>query len=281
MFTDTTGQDAGWNGAGQFVLRSPDPTFATGVETLASAGYWAETDAGSRFHSVVDAFSADLMWVDALNAFAIAHETDEGTTITFWDKDFGVTPYRPIVVAGPWREGPGLVRRSDGHAIVPPDAACDTVPIDLVRGTRQGRDGPTDLMHFGIDVVQAEGCHTTTRALNALIGFAMPSPVRTIDLIVAGKLIRIDRRSVAEALGFRFLDRRLPVLDGAIPDAELTAGLPAVRAPGRGIGLVMAGKLWLLPSPAVAERNSSPVKDISAAAWDLYQRGPDLLAPPG
>jgi hypothetical protein len=280
MFTDTTGRDVGWNGAGQFVLRSTDPTFGSHVETLSPGGFRSMTDTASRFHSVVDAFSADLMWVDALNAFAIAHETDEGTTITFWDKDFRVTPYRPIVVAGPWREGPGLVRRSDGHAIVPVDAACDTVPIDLVRGTRQGAAGPTDLRHFGIDVVQAEGCHTTSRALNALIGFAMPSPARTIDLLIAGKLVRVDRRSVAEVLGVRFLDHRVPALDGVTPTAELTVGLPAVRAPGRGIGLVMNDKLWLLPSPAVAERNSSPIRDISAAAWDLYERGPDLVAPP-
>ena len=43
----------------------------------------------------------------------------------------------------------------------------------------------------------------------------------------------------------------------------------------------MDGKLWLLPARAVAERDSSPVRDISAAAWDVYERGPDLPAPPG
>lgn len=280
MFTDTTGRDAGWNGAGQFVLRSPLPTFTAAVEALTSGGFRPMSDTGSRFHSVVDAFSADLMWVDALNAFAIAHETDQGTTITFWDKDFRVTPYRPIVVAGPWREGPGLVRRADGHAVVPPDAACDTVPFDLVRATRQGEAGPTDLAHFGLDVVSAGGCGTVDRALSALGGYAMPSPKRTVDLVVSGTVVRIERRSVAEALGVRFLDHRVPVLDAVAPAVELTAGLPAVRAAGRGIGLVINGKLWMLPSPAVAERNSSPITEISAVVWDLYERGPDLVTPP-
>ena len=50
MFTDTTGQAVGHNGAGQFVLRSGDPAFASGVEALTSEGFRA-TGAASRQRS--------------------------------------------------------------------------------------------------------------------------------------------------------------------------------------------------------------------------------------
>lgn len=280
MFTDTSGQATGWNGAGQFVMRSTDPAFGSNVETLTRGGFQEKTDTWSRSYSVVDAFSADLMWVDSLAAFAIAHETDQGTTITFWDKDFRTKPFSPVLVAGPWREGPGLVRRADGHAVVPRDAACDLVAVDLMRATRQGAAGPTDLRHFGVDLVDVGGCARPDRALRTLNGYAMLSSQRTIDLIVDGKVVRIDRRSVAEALAVHILDQRLPVLAEVPVAARLTAGRVAVRAPGRGVGVIMGGRLWALPSEAVAERNSSPIVDISPRAWDFYPRGPDLVAPP-
>lgn len=67
MFTDTTGADAGWNGAGQFVLRSKDPAFGSKVQALERGGFQPVSGTDSRRRkSVVDAFSVDLMWVDAL-----------------------------------------------------------------------------------------------------------------------------------------------------------------------------------------------------------------------
>jgi hypothetical protein len=280
MFTDTTGRGVGSNGAGQFILRSTNPAFVDRVEALTPGGFQAATDTSARFRPVEDAFSADLMWVDTLNAFALAHETAGGTTITFWDKDFRTNPAPEVLIPGPWREGPGLVRRTDGHAVQPAGNQCDGVAIDLVRATREGPNGPTDLRHYGVDLVDLGGCATRERALVTLNGYAMPSPERTIDLIIAGQLVLIDRRSMAETMAVRILDGPVPALATMAPVARITPGLPAVRAPGRGVGLVIDGKLWQLASTVPAERNSSPVVDISPAAWDVYPKGPDLIAPP-
>lgn len=280
MFTDTTGRDAGHNGAGQFVLRAKDPAFARGVEALTPGGFRAVPDTGSRWRSVVDAFSADLMWVDALAAFAIAHETAGGTTITFWDKDFRINPYRPILVEGPWREGPGLVRRADGHAVIPLHTPCETVPIDLVRATREGPAGPTDLKHFGLDLIDVDACATAPRALLTLNGYAMPSPTRTIDLIIAGTIVRVDRRSVAEALATLILNHRIPALDKVPVATHLTPKLPALRAPARGTALLIDNHLWPLSPLTALDRNSSTITDITPTQWDTYDRGVDLVAPP-
>jgi hypothetical protein len=279
MFTDTTGDGTGHNGAGQFVLRSPDATFATDVEALGPDGFEPVDDTKSRGRVVVDAFSADWMWVDSLAAFAIAHETGNGTTITFWDIDFRTNPYEPVLVPGVWREGPGLVRRPDGHAIVSAADPCGTVAIDLVRATRQGRFGPSDLRYFGIDVGGFDACKDRGRALLALDGFAMPSPQRTIDLVVKGALVRIDRRSVAEKLAVRVLDERVPALDKVDVVARLQPGIDAIEAPGRGTGFVLDDKLWQFSSPEVARLNSSAMSRMSDEDWDAYERGPDLDAP--
>jgi hypothetical protein len=280
MFTDTTGKATGHNGAGQFVLRSLDPAFTHDVEALTDDGFRPVQNTSSRARSVVDAFSADWMWVDALAAFAIAHETRDGTTITFWDADFRGHPYDPLLVPGPWREGPGLVRRLDGHAVVSTENPCGKVPIDLVRATREAPAGPSGLRHFGLDAVGFDACGVPARAVLALDGFAVPSPSRTVDLVVAGKIVRFDRRSVAEKLAIRILAKRPESLDQVPVAAHVTPGTPAVQATGRGSGFVLDDKVWPISSPEVAALNSSVAAELSPTQWDGYARGLDLAGPP-
>jgi hypothetical protein len=280
MFTDTTGQHAGQNGAGQFVLRSPDPAFGRDVEALGPDGFVRVQDTTARLRSVVDAFSADWMWVDALAAFAIAHETRDGTTITFWDVGFESHPYHPLLLPGPWREGPGLVRRGDGHAVVSLDNPCGKVAIDLVRATREVRAGPSDLRHFGLDVTDFDACADPGRAVLALDGFAVPSPSRTIDLVVGGQIVRFDRRSVAERLAVRVLAHRPPSLSKVRVAAHVKPGVPVRQAPGRGMAFLMDDKLWSISSPDVATLNSSVVGEATEEEWDTYGLGLDLAGPP-
>lgn len=279
MFTDTTGAVAGWNGAGQFLLRSRSPLFDTGVQALGERGFVPVAGTGGqRARSLVDAFSADLMWVEALQAFAIAHETAGGTTVTFWDREFSTNPYRPVLVPGPWQEGPGLLRLPKGHAPISQSQPCGRVPIDLVRATAIGTAGaPTGLRHFGIDVHAPAACATPERALAVLDGFAMPSPTRTMDLIVEGAIVRVQRRSVAAALARGMLESKPTVLEGVPVAARLTAGVRAVRAEGAGLGLVFdGGVLWPVRADdprQVAALNASPVRTISRAEWDSYPAG--------
>ncbi|WP_199433168.1 beta-xylosidase [Qaidamihabitans albus] len=279
MFTDTTGGAAGWNGAGQFLLRAKDPAFGAGVEALGPDGFAPVSGtAGPRTSSLVDAFSADLMWVAALDAFAIAHQTDGGTTITFWNRDFSATPYRPVVIPGRWQEGPGLLRRPQGHAPVDPLDPCGRVPLDVVHATVIGSaKAPTDLRHFGIDVHGLDACAEPERALAVLEGFTMPSPARTMDLVTGGKVVRVDRRSVATVLATRVLDERLPVLDEVPVAARLASGARAVRAPGLGTGFVLdGGTLWPVTVPEAVERNDSTAEPVSRPEWERYVVGSTL-----
>ncbi|MTD55928.1 beta-xylosidase [Amycolatopsis pithecellobii] len=279
MFTDTSGKDAGWNGAGQFVLRAKDPRFAAGVESLSDNGFTAVTSTTApRTMSVVDAFSAELEWSDALGAFVIAHETQDGTTLTFWNRDFTAHPYRAVVVPGPWEEGPGLVRRPDGHAPASESDPCGRIPVDVIRATRLGEaHAPTDLRHYGLDLTGLTGCADQQRALGVLDGFAMPSPARTMDLVVAGKVVRIDRRSVAEQLATHVLDQRVGALDGAPVAAHLSSGARALEAAGLGLGFLLDdGKLWPVHPASVASLNGSTVELVSAAQWRAHPQAAPL-----
>lgn len=274
MFTDTTGQGAGWNGAGQFVLRSPDPTFRTQVEVLGPEGFAPGGTGGPRARSVVDAFSADLMWVGALGAFAIAHQTEGGTSLTFWDREFRVQPHPSVLVPGPWAEGPGLVRDPLGHSPRSEEDPCERVPIDLVRATRVPA-APTDLVHFGLDLTGTGACADPARVLAALDGYAVPSPQRTVDVVSGGSLLRVERRSVAERIGLRVLDRPVPGLAGVPVSAHLPAGAPAVRN-GPDHAFVLDGRLWTVGDPGVVSANGSTAEAVEPDRWDRYPRGPHL-----
>ncbi|MFC7343748.1 beta-xylosidase [Saccharopolyspora griseoalba] len=264
MFTDTTAPGAGWNGAGQFVIRSRDPEFRTGVQELTARGF--VPDARQRSRSVVDAFSADWAWSPALGAFAIAHQTDRGTQITFWDRDFTHHPYSPVTVPGPWREGPGLVRDASGHLPVDPTDPCGRVPLDVLRATALA-PAPTDIRHYGVDVVDANACADPRDAARALEGFAVPNDVRTVDVIADGRRLRVERRSVAERMATAVLPdspsavERLPVV------AEIRAGAPALRSPSGEVGLLDSrGRLHAVPPDAVAA-NGSRITDVTALRW--------------
>ncbi|MQA62190.1 MAG: beta-xylosidase [Actinophytocola sp.] len=281
MFTDTTGGAAGWNGAGQFLLRSRDPLFGSDVEALGPKGFAeVSSTAAARRSSLADAFSADLMWVEVLDAFAVAHQTGTGTTLTFWDRGFTVNPHPPVTVAGPWREGPGLARTPWGHAPISAGDPCGTVPIDVLRATKNVR-APTGIRHFGMDLTGAHGCADPARALALLEGHAFPSPERTMDLITDGKLVRVDRRSVAVTLARSVLKQRPDPMAELAVDARLTPEVPVLYSPGSGPGVLLDdGRLWPLRDASVADAmaklNGSRAKTVSDHRLASYPAGPTL-----
>lgn len=276
MFTDTSASAAGHNGAGQFVVRARDPDLTADVQVLSRSGFVDFDSAGAaRGRSVVDAFSADWMWVEALGAFAIAHQVEGGTRITFWNRDFTRHPYRPVLVEGRWREGPGLVRGPDGHAPVSGTHPCTSVPIGLLRATTV-TSAPTDIRYFGVDVAAPRGCRSPERAAAVLDGFAVPSPRRTIDLVHDGAIVRVERRSTVEPLARRVLGTRPAALDALPVVATISGRAPALRAPDGTLALLDGrGRRWLVGATSVAA-NDSPVRDVTWRVWRSHETAGDL-----
>jgi hypothetical protein len=85
----------------------------------------------------------------------------------------------------------------------------------------------------------AAACADPNRVLSVLDGVAMPSPMRTMDLVAGGKVVRLDRRSAATELADQVLNQRVPALDRFPVSARLPAAAKAVHAAGRGVGLVL------------------------------------------
>src|SRR5205085_2230886 len=149
MFTDTTGRASGWNGAGQFVVRAKDPVFSSGLQALTDARFAAVSGAKSaRTPSLVDAFRADWMWVDALNASAVAGCPDAQRTAAVLDGYALPSPQRTIdlVVAG------ALVR-------IDRRSVADALAVRILEERPAGADGMHVAAHLapGVAAVQAEG----------------------------------------------------------------------------------------------------------------------------
>lgn len=279
MFTDTTGHDAGPSGNGQFVLRSTDPAFGANVQALTPGGFQpVPSSRAQRLRPVLAGYTADWMWVDALNAYALAMDTAAGTSVTFWDPTFTYQPYDPLTIGGAQMEGPGLVRRADGHAPIDPADPCGRVRFDVERATMGGA-GPNGISHFGLDVHGLDACHTPALAADVLNGFAVPSPDRTTDLVIGGHLVEIERRSVAQAIAVGVLDAAPPGVAGLAVVAALKSGADAVIAPGRPLGMLLSDrKLWPVGPQPLAALNSSTVTTVSPEQYDTYAKGTDLTA---
>lgn len=273
LFTDTTGFAAATNGAGQYVLRSKDPLFINGIESLGPQGFKpVQKTNEARTRSVVEAFSSDWMWIDAASTFAIAHSTDEGTTVTFWNREFTRHPYESVVIPGSWKEGPGLVRTPEGHAPIHPGGPCDKVALDVLRATTNGGSGaPTNISHFGMDALGLNGCATPDEA-KVLNGFSVPSPERTADVVVDGKVVRFERGSAAAKYARGVIGWRPKIVDSFQVAVRVPASVPAVLGPNGLAGLLVNNKLMVIHSLEVAQQNSSEITVVTQEQWDRYER---------
>jgi hypothetical protein len=149
------------------------------------------------------------------------------------------------------------------------------VPIDLLRATRLA-PAPTDVKHFGLDVVGVRACDDPLRAAQVLDGFAVPSPHRTVDVVRDGVRVRVERRSAAREMARTVLDDRITAIDVLPLVGTIKARAPAWRSPRGEVGLLDDNsRLWTV-DPAAAEANGSIPVPVTAPQWGAHSRGGDL-----
>jgi hypothetical protein len=155
IYTDSTGKAANPdNGAGQYVLRCPDPTFGANVEELTDQGFVfrGTTRQLTTEHSLIDAFSVDWQFIDILDAFLVVlHGVENVTTLVFFNKNLSQIIHTEAITNSPWTEGPGIVCRPDRHA-VPSRTNPSRVPIDVFRSVGRGDPNTWDLAYVGMDL---------------------------------------------------------------------------------------------------------------------------------
>lgn len=146
-FSDSTGAGANpYSGAGQFLLRSADPTFARDISEWTARG-WAKRAPGSHTaeHAWLEAFGVDTAYDPKSGMLLVASDQDKAST---WVYVFDPTNLRKlgfVAVAGTWRDGPSLAKSADHTTL--PRANCETLPLSVFKGDSR------DTAHFN-DVTQ-------------------------------------------------------------------------------------------------------------------------------
>lgn len=164
IYTDSTGAATNpVSGAGQFVLRSTDPTFQADLEELACVQRDAQGCLATAFvpfspslhtrYSLIEGFSVDWQYSDDLDAFVVANHRNDGEMeiLLFSRTDLrGENPLAVLTLPGSWRDGPGIVSTPDRHAIRGP--VSQSLRIDLLRAVGGDDVNTWDLAFRGADL---------------------------------------------------------------------------------------------------------------------------------
>jgi hypothetical protein len=133
-YHDSTGAQIG----AQYVLRSSDATFQTNVYELRQAGWTLITGTPQNSHSpILNAVSVDWTYLDAVDSFVVGINGKPGPTpnaknsLRFYNKALNGFTGDQINIQGQYSEGPGIVRKSNGHAFS--TANCSHHLFDIVR----------------------------------------------------------------------------------------------------------------------------------------------------
>ena len=152
--TDTTGRGANAaNGAGQFLLRSADPTFQSGDEEFTQTG-WMPRSAGRHTASFayLDAFSVDIAFDERTGwLFVASDQVQTATWIYFLDSTTFASAGH-VSLPGTWRDGPSIAKNADRTALR--RDTCEAVTFSVFKGDRPNSSLPDDPASWDISLSQ-------------------------------------------------------------------------------------------------------------------------------
>jgi len=140
IYEDTTGAASLSNGAGQYLIRSTDPTFQQNAEIFTGSGFVPLTAATKTSYILFNGLNDDIQYVPAWNDFLIdAHSSLNMEHILLFDSNFkliagaATDDNNPLVIApSAWvSSGPGIVSTADSRQAIMKDA--NTISIDILR----------------------------------------------------------------------------------------------------------------------------------------------------
>lgn len=275
IHTDTTGVGGNQgNGAGQYVLRSADPTFQTGVDELSKTGFVAKGQTTYTGYSLVEAFATDWQYADAIDAFVDADDSPDpaATVLHFFSKD--VAPlHADQKVPGHWTEEPAIVSRPDKHA-VPWGGACGTMAMDVMRSVGTGgQPGTWDLAHDGIDVTTGLGCDCVPLG-RMLEGTLLGVPSTPLTLVRGGGRLQFALGPPATRLGRTVVNPGLAVFNALPYAASVYSGNMALGATGDpGAYLLDDGRLWPVSCAGELTDDMTSLTMVTPAQYASYPQG--------
>ncbi|MBS9422444.1 family 43 glycosylhydrolase [Photorhabdus caribbeanensis] len=277
MYTDTTGADSLdkiYGGGGQYVLRSPDPTFQSEVEELTPNGFVTKTEENHTGYQQNYWVSVDMQFSDALNAWIVAHNNGPRLSLSFYPPDFSTKIYNDVQLSTSTVEGPGIVSRPDKHSVVSSTGQCSTLPIDVINATARNfpRRSPTDLAHIGIDVSAGMNCENMrpSQVANIYEGYGIKAAGLPLTFVVSGTRLQADSIRSIQFLTKNFVEVT-PEIFHAIPyGASLKTGAPVIGATGQPAAFLLNSAKWPVNGIKIIRDNKSSIKMVPLAEYDSY-----------
>ncbi len=282
-----------------FVILSTDPTFQTNTYELTSPGNQTPYQApqpGAQFPFASGA-GVDWMYVDALDEFALARvESTTQMRVDFYSGvnvgGFGLLggfSLNTYVNANKYNtEGPGLVRRPDGHALPALPGATvtagsvGTVPIDMMRSV--GLPNPPfpnvatwDLSHVGASLAtgRTSDCMDVGRVLE---GLQISSTGTPLAVVRQGTRLQFALGAPANDLSHDYYSVDSTLFNAVPYAASLFSGNAGYYVAGvtPGAFLLDDNRLWAVSCPKILTDNNSSLTPTNITWWNAHARGPDL-----
>ncbi|MBK9295091.1 MAG: hypothetical protein IPM57_11750 [Oligoflexia bacterium] len=329
LYTDTTGigrryyDDGTSAGAGLYVIRSPDPMFQQNVEEVRCPGdesdiaglhrikpgtctnpYWKKLNSGekpSTKYSVIETYSADLTYSDALGLFAIAfrnHPTIMG--MLFFDENFKIAGPGLTLGEAPYRDGPGILHRADGHLLpsTHSDNVCSQIPLEVfsaVGSDPQDALNPWlwDLWRWGATLQNSNSSCTANQIAKIYEGSLIASPNRPLAYVINGFKVYFEVGATALTLSQRVYNLNNSVFDQIPLGLEVYAAknpdgstkmkvVGAQNTPAAFLDLTKQKPLWPIECMQTLTANETTgqapiIQTISIQQWVDYQVGGELF----
>ncbi|RYF10741.1 MAG: hypothetical protein EOO40_04610 [Deltaproteobacteria bacterium] len=283
IYTDSTGYaNNPANGSGQYVVRSADPTFQSGVEELGANGFAPMSAANHTRYTPFASFSVDWQYADAFDGFIIASNNGGGKTfLLLFDANLKPLNHgQAIEVPGDWTEGPGLVSLPNKHAI--PGNRCYVVPVDLMRSKRDGTgvEGANgwDLFHNGISIAFNRTCKQV-RLEKVYQGSRVAASAAPLGVVLGNRLF-----ATAMATPATLVARNQFALDRDLYNQLPFGGTIArsnrvIAATGRPAAFITPDTNLLMPINCmeVVYGTSSAIEMVSSSVYARYRVGPQWI----
>ncbi|MFJ2776570.1 hypothetical protein [Kitasatospora sp. NPDC087315] len=286
MYTDTTGAASSPKngqgfpeGAGQYLLRSADPGFQSGVEELTADGFQPRTAANhTAYNGIGNYYSVDLQYSDALDSWIVAHSDGPDSRLTFLSPDFSSRTFADVAMPRSVVEGPGLVSRPDRHAVAPVGGRCGVVPVDIVNAAASPV-APTGLAHAGVDVSAGRSCASMAPGQVARVfeGSGIQVPGLPPAFIDGGLRLQSAGLPPIQDVTRNFVVTT-PEVSYSIPYGDsLFVGQTVVGAPGRPAAFLLDNSTkWPISALKIITDNGSTITMVGTAQYDAYPSGPAL-----
>ncbi|MDX3763771.1 hypothetical protein [Streptomyces sp. AK02-04a] len=280
MYTDSTGAASATTGAAQYVLRSRDPNFRSGVQELTATGFRPRTAAFHTGYKLAPYFSVDMQYSDALDSWIVAHSDGPNSRLSFFAPDFSSRTFRDVKMPRNVVEGPGLVSRPDRHSVAPTAGRCGVVPVDIINAvTRSTTTAPTALKHQGVNVSAGQTCSSMApeKAARIFDGYALMASNLPLAFITGGRRLQSVGIHPIQDVTKNFIATTRDAFQHIPYGASLSHGSKAIAATGRPAAFLLDHSTkWPVNSIKIITDNRSSLTKISMAQYDHYQTGPAL-----